>query len=67
MVEIADCKVIQKKYEYVKKILCLTTMAILTEEFSKSSLVKKVLFGLSYPRYYIDYATARLKCLVFYK
>ena len=67
MVAIGDCKVIQKKYQNLRKILCLTTMAILSESAVESNLIKKILFGLSYPRYFIDYETARIKCLLFYK
>lgn len=47
--------------------MTLTTTAILTEEEVEWSITKKILFGLSYPRYYVDYTNARLKSLVFYK
>jgi len=48
-------------------MLILTTTAIISEEEFDWSISKKIFFGLSYPRYYVDYATARLKSFIFYK
>lgn len=30
-------------------------------------MIKKIFFGLAYPRYMLDYASARLKSFAFYK
>jgi hypothetical protein len=48
-------------------MLTLTTTAIINEEEVEWSISKKILFGLSYSRYFVDYATARLKSFIFYK
>ncbi len=48
-------------------MLTLTTTAVITEQEVDWLVSKKIFFGLSYPRYYVDYATARLKSFIFYK
>jgi hypothetical protein len=55
------------KYKFLKKMMIITTTAIITEQEMDWSLSKKMCFGLSYPRYMIDYDTARLKSFLFYR
>lgn len=64
---LGNVKKMQESFDYVKKVLSITTSAVLNELECDWAISKLVSFGLSYPKYFLSDKEGQLRAMIFYR